>query len=148
MFRLNTNEVMKNQGKKTMEGQLWVEVIGDLIIARVRGEPSEALIRQCQEKILDLVRDAGKGNVLYDALEMEAPPVDVPWVQLELNEQLGPIRLRQACVVPNTRIAYLARLAFGAGDYKIFYNDMVGAVNWLSIKPASLNSSAPPESCL
>src|SRR3546814_194755 len=120
-----------------MQGQLWVEVVGDLIIARVRGEPTEALIRECQEKILGLVRDVGRGNVLYDALEMEAPPVNVPWAQLELNEQLGPIRLRQACIVPNTKIAYLARLAFGAGDYKVFYNDMVGAVDWLSSKPDS-----------
>jgi hypothetical protein len=115
-----------------MKGQLWVEVVGDLIIARVRGEPTEALIRECQEKVLFLVQEAGRGNVLYDALEMDPPPVDVPWAQMQLNEQLGPVRLRQACVVPNTKIAYLARLAFGAGDYKVFYNDMVGAVNWLS----------------
>lgn len=115
-----------------MQGQLWVEVVGDLIIARGRGEPSEALIRECQQKILDLVQDVGRGNVLYDALELEPPSMNVTWTQLELNEQLGAIHLRQACVVPNTKIAYLARLAFGAGDYKVFYNDMVGAVNWLS----------------
>ena len=54
-----------------MDGQLWVEPIGDLIIARVRGQPSEAL---------------------------------------------GDIHLRRAIVVPNTRLAYLARLAFGEGD--------------------------------
>ncbi|HUP92141.1 MAG TPA: hypothetical protein VM074_07830 [Solimonas sp.] len=122
-----------------MKGQLWVEVVGDLIIARVRGEPTEALIRECQEKVLFLVQEAGRGNVLYDALEMDPPPIDVPWAQMKLNEQLGPVRLRQACVVPNTKIAYLARLAFGAGDYKVFYNDMVGAVNWLSgNQPAQL----------
>jgi hypothetical protein len=120
-----------------MEGQLWIEVVGDLIIARVRGLPTAALIRECQEKVLFLVRDAGRGNVLYDALEMEAPPLDVPWTQLELNEQLGPIQLRQACVVPNSKIAFLARLAFGAGNYKVFYNDMVAAINWLSDKPAT-----------
>jgi hypothetical protein len=31
-----------------MNGQLWVEVVGDLIIARVRGEPTEELLRECQ----------------------------------------------------------------------------------------------------
>ena len=73
-----------------MNGQLWVEVVGDLIIARVRGEPTEELLRECQEQVLFLVKDAGRGKVLYDALEMEAPPVDVPWAQRELDAQLGP----------------------------------------------------------
>jgi hypothetical protein len=58
-----------------MNGQLWVEVVGDLIIARVRGEPTEELLRECQEQVLFLVKDAGRGKVLYDALEMDAPPV-------------------------------------------------------------------------
>jgi hypothetical protein len=35
-------------------------------------------------------------------------------------------------VVPNSRLAYLARLAFGEGDYRVFYNDIVAAVRWLS----------------
>ncbi len=112
--------------------QLWVEVVGDLIIARVRGVPSEALIRDCQEQVLHLVRDARRGKVLYDTLEMLPPPVDVPWAQRALDEQLGEIHLRRACVVPNSKIAFLARLAFGEGDYRVFYNDMVAAVNWLS----------------
>jgi hypothetical protein len=37
-----------------------------------------------------LVKEVGRGNVLYDALEMDAPPVGLPWAQLVLNEQLGP----------------------------------------------------------
>jgi hypothetical protein len=36
--------------------QLWVEVVGELIIARVRGEPTESLLRECQERVLFLVR--------------------------------------------------------------------------------------------
>ena len=32
------------------DAQLWVEVVGDLIIARVRGEPTAALLRECQER--------------------------------------------------------------------------------------------------
>lgn len=60
-----------------MQGQMWVEVVGDMIIARVRGEPTADLLRECQDKVLFLVRDAGRGKVLYDTLEMEAPPVDV-----------------------------------------------------------------------
>jgi hypothetical protein len=113
-------------------GQLWVEVVGELIIARVRGEPTEELLRQCQEQVLFLVRDARRGKVLYDTLEMLAPPIDVPWAQRKLDEAIGDIQLRRAIVVPYSKLAYLARLAFGEGDYRVFYNDIVAAVAWLT----------------
>ena len=115
-----------------MKGQLWVEVVGELVIARVRGEPNEAILRECQKQVLFLVRDAKLGKVLYDTLEMEPPPVDLPWVQRELDEKAEGPQLRRAIVVPNSKLAYLARLAFGAGDYRVFYNDVVAAVKWLS----------------
>ncbi len=113
-------------------GQVWVELVGDLVVARVRGEPTEQLLREAQEKVLFLVRDAGRGKVLYDTLEMDAPPVDIPWAQRALDEQLGPIKLKRAIVVPNSRLAFLARIAFGEGDYRVFYNDMVAAIQWLA----------------
>lgn len=114
-----------------MQGQAWVELVGELVIARVRGEPTEALLREAHEKVLFLVKDAGRGKVLYDTLEMEAPPVDVPWSQRALDEQLGAVSLRRAIVVPNSRLAYLARLAFGEGEYRVFYNDIEAAIRWL-----------------
>jgi hypothetical protein len=114
------------------EGQAWVELVGDLIVARVRGEPNEQLLRETQDKVLFLVKDAGRARVLYDTLEMDAPPVDVPWSQRELDEKLGALRLKRAIVVPNSKLAYLARLAFGEGDYRVFYNDMIAAIKWLS----------------
>jgi hypothetical protein len=115
-----------------MGDQVWVEVVGDLVVARIRGEPTADLLRECQEKVLFLVRDARRGKVLYDALEMIAPPVDVTWSQRELDENLGGIQLRRAIVVPNSKLAYLARLAFGEGDHRVFYNDMIAAIQWLS----------------
>jgi len=120
-----------------LQGQLWVELVGDLVLARVRGEPTAALLRECQEKVLFLVRDAEKGKVLYDTLEMEPPPVEVPLAQQELDQALGSIKLRRAIVVPNSRLAYLARLAFGEGEYRVFYNDIVSAVKWLADQPAN-----------
>jgi hypothetical protein len=120
-----------------LQGQLRVELVGDLVLARVRGEPTAALLKECQEKVLFLVRDADKGKVLYDTLEMEPPPVDVPLAQQQLDQELGAIRLRRAIVVPNSRLAYLARLAFGEGEYRVFYNDIVSAVKWLGDQPAT-----------
>lgn len=116
-----------------MSDQLWVEPVGELIIARLRGQPTEAVLRQCQEQVLFLVKDAGRGKVLYDTLEMEVPPIEVPWSQRRLDEDLGPVQLRRAIVVPNSKLAYLARLAFGEGDYRVFYSDMIGAIKWLSV---------------
>lgn len=118
------------------QGQQWVELVGDLVIARIRGEPTEQLLRETQEQVLFLVRDARRGKVLYDTLEMTPPPVDVAWSQRSLDADLGPIHLKRAIVVPNSRLAYLARLAFGEGDYRVFYNDIVSAISWLSTEPA------------
>ena len=75
-------------------GEAWVERVGELVIARMRGEPTEELLRTTQEKVLALVRDTGGGRVLYDTLEMTPPPVGVTWAQRQLDEQLGAIRLK------------------------------------------------------
>jgi hypothetical protein len=120
-----------------VQGELWVELVGELIIARVRGEPTVALLRECQEKVLFLAQDAGRARILYDVLEMTAPPVDVPWAQRELDDKVGALQLRRAIVVPNSKLAYLARLAFGEGDYRVFYNDMEQAVKWLTESPVT-----------
>ena len=47
------------------------------------------------------------------------------------------MRLKRAIVVPDSKLAYLARLAFGEGDYRVFYDDIVGAVRWLTDPPAA-----------
>ena len=114
-----------------MNGTLWVELVGDLILARVRGEPSIELIKDCHDQVMLLAKESGRSKILYDTLEMEAPPVSVPMAQWKLNEEGSPA-LRRAIVVPNSKLAYLARLAFGDGDYKVFYSDLTAAVNWLS----------------
>lgn len=112
-------------------GEAWVALEGDVVVARLRGEPTEDLLRSTQEQVLRLAADAG-GRVLYDALDMTAPPVDVPWSQRQLDDRLGAIRLKRAIVVPDSKLAYLARLAFGEGDYRVFYDDRVAAVRWLT----------------
>ena len=111
--------------------QLSVEPSGGIILARIRGVPSEPLLRACQERVLRL-QDTGQCRVLYDALEIELPTVDPALVQQKIEAELDPtVRLRRAIVVPNTRVAYLARIAFGEGDYRVFYNDFLAAIRWL-----------------
>ena len=118
-----------------MNGALWVELSGDIIIARLRGEPTVELLEECQRQIVHLARDAGRARVLCDVLEMVPPNVDVPWSQRALDEKLGELHLKRAIVVPTAKLAYLARLAFGEGDYRVFYNDFAAAVKWLTESP-------------
>jgi hypothetical protein len=120
-----------------MSGALWVELSGELIIARIRGEPTIELLKACQEQVIQLAREADRSKVLYDVLEMYPPHVDVPWSQRELDEKLGDVRLRRAIVVPTSKLAYLARLAFGEGDYRVFYNDIAAAIRWLTEDPVA-----------
>ena len=112
--------------------QLWIEPVGGIIWARLRGVSTEELIRECQERVLQLVRDTGNGKLLYDAIELELPTVDPALVQQELESERDPaLAIRRAIVVPNSRVAYLSRLAFGEGDYRVFYNDFSAAIRWL-----------------
>ena len=112
--------------------QLWVEPVGNMILARIRGVPTEALLRECQARVLNLVRDTGQGRALYDALELELPTVDPALIQQKLESEMDrSLHLRRAIVVTHSRAAYLSRLAFGEGDYRIFYNDISAAIRWL-----------------
>jgi hypothetical protein len=122
-----------------MEQQnLWVEPVGDIIIARIRGACTEDVLKECRQRVTDLVKDTRQVKVLYDALEMDVPSVDLVLVQQELEsdtwKRLGPMALRRAILVSNTRVAYLSRIAFGEygeGAYRVFYNDMAAALRWL-----------------
>lgn len=117
-----------------MTEQLWVEPVGNLIVARIRGLPTEELLQECQQRVVQIARDRAETRVhrvLYDALEMESPSTDIPWEQRRLDAELVDVQLRRAIVVPNTRLAYLARLAFGEGDYRVFYSDVEAAIAWL-----------------
>lgn len=122
-----------------MEQQrLWIEPVGRIIVARLRGECSVDILKEIQERVLQLVQDTKQARILYDALEMDSPSLEMVFVQQELDkktkERLDDVTFRKAILVPNTRHAYLARMAFGQfgeGEYRVFYNDLAQAIRWL-----------------
>lgn len=114
--------------------QVWVELVGGLIIARLRGVPTDDVIAECHRRIVLLQTDTLCNRVLYDALEFERPSIELVLTQQALSSALHGTDIKVAIVVPNTAIAYLARLAFGDLNYRVFYNDMRAAIDWLSAK--------------
>lgn len=120
------------------EERIWVEPVGPVIMARLRGAPTADMLREVETRVLELARDTQQVRVLYDALELEAPAMDLVLLQKQLDTErktnLAATSLRTAILVPNTRIAYLSRIAFGhAGEanYRVFYNDFSAALKWL-----------------
>jgi hypothetical protein len=117
---------------------IWVEPVGSVIVARLRGKPTAEMLRECEERVLALARDTQQVRVLYDALELEAPEMELVLLQQRLDsgkkDSLSAASLRTAILVPNTRIAYLSRIAFGhvgEENYRVFYNDFGAALKWL-----------------
>ena len=117
--------------KSTSPSTLVVRVSGDVLLVEQQGEMDEATLRLCQQRVLELANETGLRRVLYDAREMIAPPASLTLMQQGLDDQLGGMKLRRAIVVPGTKIAYLARIAFGEGDDRVFYDDIDAALEWL-----------------
>lgn len=117
-----------------MTGQFSVELDGEIIVARIRGDLTLDLLLNLSEKIREFAESSRKESVLIDALQMSHPSIDVPIKQWELSQEKAEPKLRRAIVVSDTRMAYLARLAFGEGDYKVFYSDLKKAFDWLASK--------------
>jgi hypothetical protein len=117
--------------------QLWLEPVGAFIIVRIRGRASEALLKEMQARLMELIDDTQQRHILYDALEMDDPTEELALLQERLERETKDILgapLRKAILVRNTRSAYLARIAFGQfgeGEYRVFYNDLAQAVRWL-----------------
>jgi hypothetical protein len=109
-----------------------VERAGEVVVARLRGTASEALLREVQEAVLQLAARLARPRVLVELLELNVPQVELAALQRKLDEDRRAAGLRRAIVVPDSRLAYFARLAFGDGNYRIFYNDRAGAMKWLA----------------
>ncbi|XYJ12476.1 STAS/SEC14 domain-containing protein [Telluria sp. B2] len=110
---------------------LTVEVAGDVLRVVQQGVMTAEALRLCQERVLALAHETGLRRVLYDARAMIAPEAELALEQQKLDDQLGELKLRRAIVVPGTRIAYLARIAFFEGEDRVFYDDVEAALAWL-----------------
>ena len=126
-------------GGVARNANLWVEPVGSTIVARLRGVPSAGMFRECEERVMQLARDTRHVRVLYDALELVAPEVELVLLHQQLAAErragLDAVSLRTAILVGDTRSAYLARLAFGhvgEAHYRVFYSDLDSAMRWLA----------------
>jgi hypothetical protein len=109
-----------------------VELSGEIVVARVRGEVTEEALGRLHEQVLLLLRGAAHRNVLYDALEMCPPTIDMTLLQQRMSEAVHLKQGRVAILVSSTRIAYLARIAFGQREHRVFYDDLGAAMAWLN----------------
>ena len=116
------------------------EAAGSLVVVRLMRPMSDRVLEECQLCMLETMQETGSKAVLYDLTEMQPTSLNVLLYQRILNDHVRHLDLRRAIVVPNTQIAHLARLAFGVGDYKLFYDDLEAAKRFL--RDASPFSSA------
>jgi len=107
------------------------EALGSLVVVRLTEAITERVLEECQLCMLETLQRTGSKAVLYDLTELQPTPVNVLLYQRLLNEHVRHLDLRRAIVVPNTQVAHLARLAFGVGDYKLFYDDLDAAKRFL-----------------
>ena len=107
------------------------EAVGSLVVVRLTEAVNERVLEECQLAVLETMQQTGSKAVLYDLTEMQPTPVNVLLYQRLLNEHVRHLNLRRAIVVPNTQIAHLARLAFGGSEYRVFYDDLQSAKDYL-----------------
>ncbi len=58
-------ENLRSKVEKSM-GRLTVKAEKDVIVVRVEGEPSETLLRECHDKVLNLVQHSNLRKILYN----------------------------------------------------------------------------------
>jgi hypothetical protein len=112
--------------------KVWVELVGQIIIARILGEPSEELLELRYKRILQIEKATTCKKLLLDDLQMKAPTYADIEKQHALNPELNNLGFKIAIVVPDSQMAYLARLKFNHENHKVFYDDMVEAISWLA----------------
>lgn len=130
------------ENKKSL---LSVVLENNVIFASVAGIITEQLVLERHSRVLRLVKEERCKAVLYNILDLEPPSLDLVELQHKLNNEFKKIGVTLAVVVPGSRLAYLARLAFGDMDYRVFYGSVNDALHWLRHIP---NDSAQSKKLL
>lgn len=111
-----------------MTGLVWVNRVGDIIVARTRGEMTVDLLLERHRRISQIERESGIRNLLLDNLETAPFPYDLIAEQQTLNTDFEARNFYIAVLVPNSTMAFLARIQSGSQQHDVFYNDMPGAL--------------------
>lgn len=115
-----------------MQSQLWVGLVGQIIVIRTRGMLTVQSVFDRHERAMQIAKESGSKNILFDFLEAEVPTYEVKEAQKGLNAELQAQGFRVAVVVPNPQLAYHARMVFGDKNHRIVYEDLAAATRWLS----------------
>lgn len=107
-----------------------------IIKATIAGRITVAITEDLQRKVEEELMQSGTSCILYDARDMQDPPLTLVFLMEAFHERLNERIERSAIVVPGYRLAYLSRLAFGKNEskYRVFYNDRDEAIAWLQSK--------------
>jgi hypothetical protein len=109
-----------------------VDLVGDIIIARLRGEVSIEMLNERHARVQQIRREKNCTRLLFDDSEMNAMPYAALKTQQGLNTELSALGFQVAIVVPDSELAYLARIQFGELPHRVFYGDLVEATAWLT----------------
>jgi hypothetical protein len=137
---------MRDAVTSAIHDQLWVEQVGGIVFAKLRGRLSPSLLEQCHHQVAELVRPLSTALVLYDALELSPPegPLSLP---ASGPAPLPPGRGRRAITLADGRLRNPLRLAVSAagGECRIFDNDLEAACAWLAggMQQSLTSRSAP-----
>lgn len=126
-----------------MNDQMWIELVDGIVVAKLRGPLSAALLERCQARVLELHGPAARSPVLYDASELRAP--ENPFEPPDLSRlPIAAKRVRGAIVLSDGRLRNHLREAFGGsyGECRIFDSDLDAAYSWVCAKMTAF--SAPP----
>jgi len=108
---------------------VWVGPVGDIIVARLQGPSTPALLKECHDRIVTVVNDTGCTRVLYHMLDLEPSPSGTISEQQALNREIKQLPLKRAVLVPDALLAFRAGMAFGC-DSRVF-SDISSAIAWL-----------------
>ena len=114
-----------------------MELVGQIIIARILGALTEALLEMRHQRILQTAKTTACKKLRLDDLQTKAPTYADIEKQRSINVELHALEFKIAIVVPETQMAYLARLKFSHENHRIFYFDLAEAISWLMHEDAA-----------